>query len=85
MPDDPKGIGDGVASLGAALTSPAKIAFAGYIVVVYKGALGVISWWQFVLVSGMFVLVQAFHDDFVRILLNRWAYGIAKKSGWPEK
>jgi hypothetical protein len=84
MADEPKGLGDAVTSLGSALTSPAKLAFAGYVILAYKGAIPAPSLWQFLVVAGVFILVQVFHDDFARIVLNRWAFGIAAARRWPQ-
>jgi hypothetical protein len=84
MADEPKGIGDAMASIGNALTSPAKLAFAGFVILAYKGALPNLSLGQFLGIAALFVLIQAFHDDFFRILLNRWAYGISARRSWPK-
>lgn len=71
-----------MASLGAALTSPAKLAFAGYVILAYRGAIPV-SLCQFLFVAALFLLVQVGHDDFLRIVLNRWADGIAARRHRP--
>ncbi len=85
MTDAPKGFGDAMASLGAALTSPAKLAFAGYVILAYKGAVASVSLSQFLIIATVFLVVNILHDDFCRILLNRWAYGIAEKRHWPSQ
>jgi hypothetical protein len=41
--DERKGVGDALTSLGSAFTSPAKLAFAGFVLLVYKGALCSVS------------------------------------------
>jgi hypothetical protein len=86
MPDDTgKGVGDALTSLGSALTSPAKLAFAGLVLLVYKGALGGFSFWKFALIAVLFVALQVYHDDYLRIVLNRWAHHSADKRGWPSQ
>lgn len=85
MADGPKGVGDALASLGAALTSPAKLAFAGFVVLVYKGALCRVSLCTFLVVAFLFIAIQVFHDDFLRIILNRGAHQYAEKKGWPSQ
>jgi hypothetical protein len=70
-------------SLGDALTSPAKLAFAGYVILVYKGAICGVSLCRFLVVAVLFIVVQVIHDDWGRILLNRWAYAIAARK-WPK-
>ncbi len=85
MADESKGVGDALTSLGAALTSPAKLAFAGYVVLVYKGALCGVSLWNFVGVALGFIAIQVFHDDWLRIVLNRGAHEYAKKRNWPSQ
>ena len=60
-------------SLGAALTSPAKLAFAGYVILAYSGRIHDGSLCQVLVVAGVFILLQVFHDDYFRIVLNRWA------------
>jgi hypothetical protein len=83
--EGPKGVGDALASLGAALTSPAKLAFAGYVILVYKGALCGVSVSKFVAIAALFIVIQVLHDDFGRILLNRWAHHLANKKKWPSQ
>ena len=73
MADEPKGLSDAMTSLGAALTSPAKLAFAGYVILVYSGKISNVPLWQFLIVAGVFFLLQVFHDDYLRIVLNRRA------------
>lgn len=73
MADEPKGVGDALASLGTAITSPAKLAFAGYVILVYKGALCGVSLSNFICVAVAFLALQIVHDDFLRTVLNRAA------------
>jgi hypothetical protein len=70
MADESKGLGDAVASLGAALTSPAKLAFAGYVILVALGVIKNVEAWHFYVATGMFLGVQIFHDDYWRKVLN---------------
>jgi hypothetical protein len=72
MTDNAKGFGDHMASLGGALTSPAKLAFAGFVILAYQGTISVSLGW-FMLIAVAFIVVQVFHDDYFRIVLNRWA------------
>jgi hypothetical protein len=67
-------MGDAAASLGSAITSPAKLAFAAYIIVVtVKPDVLNASVCQFFLVVALFLVIQIFHDDFLRAYLNRAA------------
>ncbi|HEV3074783.1 MAG TPA: hypothetical protein VHB47_10230 [Thermoanaerobaculia bacterium] len=70
MADESKGLGDALASLGAALTSPAKLAFAGYVILVALGVIKNVEAWHFFVATGIFLLVQIFHDDYWRKVLN---------------
>jgi hypothetical protein len=83
--DDRKGVGDALTSLGSALTSPAKLAFAGFVLLVYKGALCGVSLREVVWIAVVFILAQVLHDDFFRIVLNRGAHRYAEKRGWPSQ
>jgi hypothetical protein len=83
MPDEPNGLSDAMTSLGAAITSPAKLAFAGFVILAYRGTIHP-SRCQFLIVAGLFILVQVFHDDFLRIVLNRAALALAEKRHWPK-
>jgi hypothetical protein len=85
MADEPKGLGDAMSSLGAAITSPAKLAFAGYVILAYKGAIPAPSLCQFLVVTLTFIVLQVFHDDFLRIVLNPKAFGIAAARHWPNE
>jgi hypothetical protein len=65
-------------SLGSSITSPAKLGFAGYILLAYTGKITT-SRYQFFVVTGIFFLFQVVHDDYIRKVLNRWAdYGLFK-------
>lgn len=72
MTNESKSLSDAIGGLAWTLTSPAKLAFAGYIILAYKGMIAV-SLWQFFIVAGLFVALQMFHDDYFRIVLNRRA------------
>jgi hypothetical protein len=54
------------------LTSPAKLAFAAYILLVYHGDVHP-QWWITLAVFVAFILLQIFHDDYWRLLLNNRA------------
>ncbi len=66
-------VGDAMSSLGTAITAPAKLAYAGYILLAYKGALCGVTLRQFLFVSVLFLVIQIGHDDYLRIRLNHWA------------
>jgi hypothetical protein len=71
-------IGETVGSWGSAITSPAKLGFAGYVLLAYTGKITT-SKCEFLVVAGVFFLLQVFHDDYIRKVLNRWAdYGVHK-------
>jgi hypothetical protein len=55
------------------LTSPAKLAFAGYVLLVYSGHISHPSPWRFLAIVALFCVAQVFHDDWLRIVLNRCA------------
>ncbi len=74
------GISDTVGSLGASITSPAKLAFIGYVVLAYAGKVAT-STLQFLIVASVFFVLQVIHDDYLRVLLNRFAeLKVAKRS-----
>lgn len=56
-----------------------KPAFVGYVVLVYKGVLGGVSFWKFVVITVLFIAIQIGHDDYLRIVLNRRAERLPKK------
>ncbi len=59
-------------SLPAAVFSPAKMIYIGYILLAALERIQS-SLSQFLWVSVVFLLVQVLHDDFLRIRLNIWA------------
>ena len=65
-------IGEAIGSLGSSITSPAKLSFIAYVILGYTGKIST-STWQFFVVAGLFFVLQVFHDDYLRILLNRLA------------
>jgi hypothetical protein len=71
-------IAEALASIGRSFASPAKIAFIGYVVLAYSGkiATGIT---QFIVVAAVFFLLQMFHDDYFRIVLNNWGAGSGKR------
>ena len=64
--------GEALASVGSSITSPAKIAFIGYVVLAYTGKIST-STWEFIAVAVIFFIVQVLHDDYARIWLNKKA------------
>ena len=69
-PSDPVG---GAIAVLAALTSPAKLAFGAYILLVYADKLPRPSPVVFGVIIVAFILAQVFHDDYVRKILNNLA------------
>ena len=67
-----------ITSFGASITSPAKLAFIGYVVLAYMGKIQT-SRSQFLLAAATFFLAQVLHDDFGRKLLNSWADHLSAK------
>jgi hypothetical protein len=72
-----------MASIGSSITSPAKLAFAGYVILAYKEKICV-STCQFFIVAALFFIAQVLHDDFLRIWLNKKAELMADKSRRKE-
>ena len=68
---------DAVSSIGSAITSPAKLAFAGFVLLVYKGKITTTNT-EFFWVVGLFLFVQIIHDDYLRKRLNIWG-----DRNWP--
>jgi len=62
-----------VASLGSAITSPAKLAYVAYCLLAYSGVLGQPTLWEFLSITGLFIGLQILHDDHWRIRLNERA------------
>ena len=62
----------------ANLTSPAKLAFAAYVLLLYHGDITPPPYVTAV-VFVLFIAVQIAHDDWFRILLNHWALQAAAK------
>ena len=60
-------------SLGGAITSPAKLGFAAYVLFVYWGKLTVHSGWEFLGIVALFFIAQVGHDDYFRKVLNNCA------------
>ena len=75
------GIENSISSFSASITSPAKLAFIGYVVLAYIGKIQT-SRWQFIIVAVSFFLLQVFHDDYLRIRLNASAELSAKAAGY---
>jgi hypothetical protein len=71
MPDT-KSAADSIASLGSAITSPAKLVFLGYVILAATGKINT-SAWCFFAVAAVFLIVQIGHDDYYRIVLNHRA------------
>lgn len=73
------------ALVGGALTSPAKLGFAAYVLFVYWNKLNRPSACEFWLIVFLFFAAQVVHDDFLRKLLNNYADKICppldKKAG----
>ena len=74
------GLADSIGSLGGSITSPAKLAFIGYVLLAYSGKVET-SRWEFIVVALVFFALQIAHDDFARIWLNERARQLAVDSG----
>ena len=74
--EDPS-IAKAIASIGTAFTSPAKIAFIGYVILAYTGKIEV-NLFQFLIIASIFFFLQVFHDDCLRIALNEWGNRLGK-------
>ena len=72
MEGEHMGFSDTLGSVGASITSPAKLAFIGYVVLAYAGKIAT-STLQLLIVASVFFVLQVIHDDYLRILLNRLA------------
>lgn len=72
MNNEPNTLGDAVASIGSSITSPAKLGFAGYVLLVYAGRFET-SKCEFLVVAIVFFCLQVAHDDWLRIVLNKYA------------
>ncbi len=72
MPDESKGLADSLTSLGSALAAPAKLAFAGYVLLAATGKIES-SGGEFFVVAVLFFFAQIWHDDYYRIRLNEKA------------
>ncbi len=69
---------DAIASLGASITSPAKLGFIGYVVLAFGDRIKT-SKWEFLVVA-MFFFLQVGHDDYLRIRLNKLAERSSKRN-----
>jgi hypothetical protein len=58
-----------VGGLKAEMFSPAKMVYAAYILAVLLGKLQT-DWLGFCIISAVFLIVEVFHNDYLRILLN---------------
>jgi len=67
-----------VTSLLGAVTSPAKIFLVGFIVLVAMDKIDV-TLWQFIWIGVACFVAQVVHDDWLRIVLNRFA-----EEKWPK-
>jgi hypothetical protein len=65
-------LGKSADSLGKYIASPAKLAFIGYVVLVYGNRITT-SKWEFFAVVAVFLFLQVWHDDYLRIRLNKHA------------
>jgi hypothetical protein len=68
-----------VTSLLGTVTSPAKIVLVGFVVLVAMGKICV-TLGEFLWVSALCFVAQFVHDDWLRIVLNRFA-----EEKWPKK
>jgi len=61
-----------MASIGNTITSPAKLAYAGFVAFVALDKAQV-TIWPFLVVTLAFIVIQVWHDDYLRIRLNNRA------------
>ncbi|HEY4723166.1 MAG TPA: hypothetical protein VII92_15030 [Anaerolineae bacterium] len=71
-------------TLPAAIFSPAKMAYIGYILLGASQRID-INFWQFVVITLAFILIQVIHDDFLRIWLNYRAIPEWDRKAWSER
>lgn len=64
------------------LFSPAKTFYFAYVALVILRGVGQTSKWEFFIVSILFIVLQVFHDDYLRIRLNAKA---RKAEGMPPE
>jgi hypothetical protein len=69
MAGEGKSAAEGLAAIGSAITSPAKLAFVGYVILAACGKIST-SRWEFLGTAIMFFVLQVGHDDWLRIVLN---------------
>jgi hypothetical protein len=72
-------LGDALSSFGASITSPAKLAFIGYVVLAYTDKIST-SKWEFIAIAVILLALQVLHDDYGRICLNKLAERQAEKA-----
>jgi len=72
MTGEGKSVAESLPSLGSAITSPAKLAFVGYVILVATNKI-CSSRWEFIAIAIAFLLLQVYHDDYLRIRLNECA------------
>jgi hypothetical protein len=56
--------------LPATLFSPAKMAYIAYVVLTALKIPANPPWWEFFLVTAIFLIIEIFHNDYLRIRLN---------------
>jgi hypothetical protein len=86
MAGEGKSVAESLESLGSAITSPAKLAFVGYVILVATEKI-CSSRWEFLVVAIGFFMLQVYHDDYVRIRLNECARlkaDKARRAEFPE-
>lgn len=64
----------GFGDLPAQLFSPAKVVYIAYILAILFDKIQT-SLLQFIVASVLFLIVEILHNDWLRILLNKWAIG----------
>lgn len=57
-------------NLPATLFSPAKMFYIAYVILSALKVLPKQSWWEFVVVTALFLAVEIIHNDYLRIRLN---------------
>ncbi len=70
-------LSNAISSAGSSITSPAKLGFIGYVLLAYSGRIET-SRLELLIGVAVFFVLQVFHDDYARILLNKRAERIAE-------
>ncbi len=62
-----------LSDLPKTLFSPFKTLFIGYILLIAIGKITIAGFWEFFGISIIIIIFEIFHNDFLRIILNKQA------------